>query len=101
VDYETIAYSVEDRVATITFNRPDQLNAINLRMQRELEQAFAAAEANEGVWMIVVSGSGPRSAPGPTSRRSRRTAGTSTRSRTCLPSSSGRLRRRPRRRSAR
>jgi len=58
VDFETIAYSVEDRVATITFNRPDQLNAINMRMQRELEQAFAAAEADEDVWIIVVTGSG-------------------------------------------
>ena len=58
VDYETIAYSVEDRVATITFNRPDQLNAINLRMQREIEHAFAAAEADDDVWVIVVTGSG-------------------------------------------
>jgi 1,4-dihydroxy-2-naphthoyl-CoA synthase len=36
VDFETIAYSVADRVATIAFNRPDQLNAISLRMKSEL-----------------------------------------------------------------
>jgi enoyl-CoA hydratase/carnithine racemase len=58
VDFETIAYSVEDRVATIAFNRPDQLNAINLRMKNELGQAFAAAEADEDVWLIIVTGNG-------------------------------------------
>lgn len=58
MDFETIGYSVEDRVATIAFNRPDQLNAINLRMKNELGQAFAAAEADEDVWLIIVTGNG-------------------------------------------
>jgi enoyl-CoA hydratase/carnithine racemase len=43
MDFETITYSVEDRVATIAVNRPDQLNAVSLRMKDELGQALAAA----------------------------------------------------------
>jgi enoyl-CoA hydratase/carnithine racemase len=58
VDFETIEYSVADRVATIAFNRPDQLNAINLRMKDELEEAFGAAEADSDVWLILVTGNG-------------------------------------------
>jgi enoyl-CoA hydratase/carnithine racemase len=49
---------MEDRVATIAFNRPDQLNAISLRMKNELGQAFAAAEADADVWLIIVTGNG-------------------------------------------
>jgi enoyl-CoA hydratase/carnithine racemase len=58
VDLETISYRVEDRVATIAFNRPDQLNAISRRMKDELGQAFAAAEAASDVWLIIVTGNG-------------------------------------------
>jgi enoyl-CoA hydratase/carnithine racemase len=56
--YETILYEVDDRVATITFNRPDQLNAVSPEMIRELRSAYAAAEADESVWIVLVTGSG-------------------------------------------
>ena len=42
--YETILYAVKDRTAIITFNRPDQLNALSPRMVEELRQAYHAAE---------------------------------------------------------
>jgi enoyl-CoA hydratase/carnithine racemase len=58
MDYETIRYGVEDRIATITFNRPDQLNAMNPQMVRELRHAYAAAESDDTVWTIVVTGAG-------------------------------------------
>lgn len=58
MDFDTILYDVDDRIATITFNRPDQLNAVSPLMARELRAAYAAAEADEAVWTIVVTGAG-------------------------------------------
>ena len=58
VHYETILYEVDDRVATITFNRPDRLNAINLTMEHELRDAYARAEGDDAVWTIVVTANG-------------------------------------------
>jgi enoyl-CoA hydratase/carnithine racemase len=58
MSYETILYDVADKTATITFNRPDQLNAVNPLMVRELKAAYAAAEADPDVWTIVVTGNG-------------------------------------------
>jgi enoyl-CoA hydratase/carnithine racemase len=56
--FATIRYEVEDRIATITFDRPDRLNALSPEMIRELRSAYADAEADENVWIIIVTGSG-------------------------------------------
>jgi enoyl-CoA hydratase/carnithine racemase len=56
--YETIRYEVADRVATITFNRPDQLNAISPFMAGELRHAYAAAEADDQVWLLLITAEG-------------------------------------------
>src|SRR6185437_901832 len=56
--YETIRYEVSDRIATITFNRADRLNALSPAMIRELRHAYAAAEADAAVWTIVITGAG-------------------------------------------
>ena len=56
--YETILYDVSDRIATITFNRPKQLNAVSPQMAQELRDAYAAAEADPEVWTLLVTGSG-------------------------------------------
>ena len=56
--YEHIQYEVTDPVAIITLNRPDTLNAITARMQAELKHALAAAEKDEAVVGIVLTGAG-------------------------------------------
>jgi enoyl-CoA hydratase/carnithine racemase len=56
--FETIRYDIADRIATITFNRPDQLNALSPTMIRELRQAYADAEADDNVWITIVTGTG-------------------------------------------
>ena len=56
--YETIGYDVSERVATITLNRPEALNALSPAMIGELRQAYADAEADDEVWLLLVTGSG-------------------------------------------
>jgi enoyl-CoA hydratase/carnithine racemase len=58
VEFETIQYDVADRVATITFDRPDKLNAITPLMIRELGVAYREAEADDDVWLLLITGNG-------------------------------------------
>jgi enoyl-CoA hydratase/carnithine racemase len=51
-------YEVSDRVATITLNRPDKLNAWTATMEREVRSAVEQAERDEGVRWIVLTGAG-------------------------------------------
>jgi enoyl-CoA hydratase/carnithine racemase len=53
-----IRYAVNDRVATVTLNRPDKLNAFTRRMRDELISTFAAADADDGVRVVIVTGAG-------------------------------------------
>jgi enoyl-CoA hydratase/carnithine racemase len=58
MQFETIRYEVEDRIATLTFNRPDKLNAVSPLMVRELRAAYAAVESDDAVWIAIVTGAG-------------------------------------------
>ena len=53
-----VLYSVAERVATITLNRPARLNAWTGRMSLEYRQALAAAATDPGVRVVVVTGAG-------------------------------------------
>jgi len=55
--YETLIVEIEDYIALIRLNRPDALNALNAQLLRELADALAAADANEKVRCIVLTGS--------------------------------------------
>jgi enoyl-CoA hydratase len=56
--FETILYTVADRVATITLNRPDELNTIVPPMPDEVEAAVATATRDDSVSVIVLRGAG-------------------------------------------
>ena len=56
--YQEILYQVKDGIATITLNRPDQLNAITGRMHSELRDAMATAADDSAVKVIVWTGAG-------------------------------------------
>ncbi len=56
--FETITYEVSEQILTITLNRPDKLNAFNATMMRELIEAFDAADADDDVRAIIVTGAG-------------------------------------------
>ncbi len=56
--YEEIIYEVDEPVATISFNRPDRLNALTNRTQAELKHAFFEAEKDERVVGVILTGVG-------------------------------------------
>lgn len=56
--YETIIYEVADGVATITFNRPDSLNAFNSQMIRETTDAFKQSGRDQGTRCVLITGAG-------------------------------------------
>jgi len=56
--FETILYDVEDRIATITLNRPDRLNAFTSKMMAEMIAAFDLTDADDNVGAVIVTGSG-------------------------------------------
>ena len=58
MSYQEILYSVDDRVATVTLNRPDKLNAWTMAMGEEVRAAMFAAEADAEVRVIVFTGAG-------------------------------------------
>ncbi|HAQ46886.1 MAG TPA: enoyl-CoA hydratase [Rhodobacter sp.] len=55
--YDTLIVEIEDYVELVTLNRPDALNALNTTMVRELAEALTAADKNDKVRCIVITGS--------------------------------------------
>ncbi len=55
---ETILYTVENGVGTITLNRPDSYNAANEQLTTDLQAALADAAANDDVRVLVLTGAG-------------------------------------------
>lgn len=56
--YEHILYEVSDRIATITLNRPDRMNAWTPVMERDVRAAMEASSADDNVRVIVLTGAG-------------------------------------------
>ena len=58
MDYEAILYDVQDRVATITLNRPERMNAFSDELLTEWADAIWRAAKDEGVRAVIVTGAG-------------------------------------------
>ena len=56
--FEQIRYDAADGIVTITLNRPEKLNAVTSVLIRELITAFDAADADDGVRVVMVTGAG-------------------------------------------
>jgi enoyl-CoA hydratase len=56
--FKSILYATAGRIATITLNRPERLNAIDEHMPGELAQAVEAANADKAIHVIVLTGAG-------------------------------------------
>ena len=57
-EFSQIRYESADRVATITLDRPERLNAFTTTMARELVAAFDAADADDEVRAVLMTGAG-------------------------------------------
>jgi enoyl-CoA hydratase/carnithine racemase len=58
MEFEYILYDVEDGILTITLNRPEILNAFSGGMLRDLTRALDAADADDDVHAIIITGAG-------------------------------------------
>ena len=56
--YTTLSFDVSDRIATITVNRPDKLNALNAATIGELGQAIEDAVGRDDVGGVILTGAG-------------------------------------------
>ncbi len=56
---ELIIYSVADRVAHITLNRPEKRNALSLALRRQLVDVLREAERDDAVTLVLIDGAGP------------------------------------------
>ncbi len=59
--YYNIIFQVEDGIATITFNRPETLNALNSELLKEFSQALDEIAANEDIRVLILTGAGEKS----------------------------------------
>ena len=58
MSYEQIIYEVNERIAKITLNRPDRMNAWTDTMEREVRLAMEAAQRDDEVRAIILTGAG-------------------------------------------
>ena len=59
--YDNIIFQVEDGISTITFNRPETLNALNSKLLKEFSQALDEIAANEDIRVLILTGAGEKS----------------------------------------
>jgi len=58
--YENIVYEVKEGIATITFNRPKALNALNGALLAEMSQALDEIAADEDIRVLILTGAGDK-----------------------------------------
>ncbi len=54
----TVLYEREGRIATITYNRPEALNAINAELRQDLNAAWVKFREDDDAWVAIVTGAG-------------------------------------------
>ena len=58
MEFETVIYEVDSKIATITLNRPDSLNAFNGQMVLDLREATDAASEDDSIRCVILTGKG-------------------------------------------
>ena len=60
MDYRTLLCNIYERIATVTINRPDKLNALNAEIRADLKRCFAALKNDPEVDVVIVTGAGEK-----------------------------------------
>jgi enoyl-CoA hydratase len=58
--YETLLRSVSGRIAVVTVNRPDKLNALNATAKQELRSLFTEIKSDTSIDVVILTGSGEK-----------------------------------------
>ena len=58
MEFETIQYQVDNKILTITLNRPEHMNSYTIQMEKDLVKAFDMADEDDAVRVIIVTGAG-------------------------------------------
>jgi enoyl-CoA hydratase len=61
MNYQTLLVEARNRIAFVTINRPDKLNALNEQAKAELKQAFERLRDDADVDVVILTGSGEKS----------------------------------------
>src|SRR5208283_1918501 len=59
MDFATLLFERGDRIARVTLNRPDRLNALSRQLVEDLRAAAAAIEADPQIRAVLLTGAGP------------------------------------------
>ncbi|HNZ31040.1 MAG TPA: enoyl-CoA hydratase-related protein [Smithellaceae bacterium] len=60
MEYKNILLAIEEKIATLTFNRPKVLNAMNLEVLGEIYDAVSACANNDDVRAVIFTGAGDK-----------------------------------------
>ena len=58
MEYQDLIFSVKERVAYLTLDRPESLNAFNMNLKRELDDALSQIEGDDAIWGVIITGNG-------------------------------------------
>jgi enoyl-CoA hydratase/carnithine racemase len=57
-DFQTVRFEVDERIATITLNRPERMNAMNQQLKDELREAWRLVKNDPEIWCAILTGAG-------------------------------------------
>jgi enoyl-CoA hydratase len=60
MEFNTLLFTIDNSIATITINRPDKMNALNKDVIADLSKAFDEVYQNNSIKSVILTGSGQK-----------------------------------------
>ncbi len=60
MNYQTLIFETSNRIATVTINRPEKLNALNAQAKSELREVFSQIKTDNNVDVVILTGAGEK-----------------------------------------